>query len=221
MPRRNALTSRRRPQRARIQFQRLSVLHAPARRRASAASRPTGRASRAPPGAGSIRRVFRRCQPTLFSVLNPVSIQKRISRHDAPASAGGRSVRIIHGSSCPSSQMTIIVPRRRFDLALNAIPLPMMELPGAENGLRAGIRLPPSRRNVVFMRRRMYGCQPNERIFFHRFGLLSPRFVIAIARISEGMATDKRIERIACGFYPLARFVGGHDDSATGMAHPR
>ena len=28
-----------------------------------------------------------------------VSVQKRISRHDAPASFGGRSVKIIHGSS--------------------------------------------------------------------------------------------------------------------------
>ena len=49
--------------------------------------------------AGSVRRVFCHCQPTLFSALKPVSIQKRISRHDAPASAGSMSVRMVHGSS--------------------------------------------------------------------------------------------------------------------------
>ena len=68
------------------------------RRRASAASRPTGRASGAPPSRGQSA-FFRHCQPALFSALNPVSIQKRISRHDAPDSSGGRSVRIIHSAS--------------------------------------------------------------------------------------------------------------------------
>ena len=86
----------------------------------------------------------------------------------------------------------------RFDEALNAIPRPMKDLPGAETGLRAGMRLPPSMQNTVLMRRRMYGRRPRERIFSYSFGLLSPRPIIAIARIVGGMATH-----------------------ATGMAHPR
>ena len=57
--------------------------------------------------------------------------------------------------------MTIIVPRSRFDEALNAVPPPMKDLPEPETGLRAGIRFPPSRQNVVFMHWRMYGCQRN------------------------------------------------------------
>ena len=36
------------------------------------------------------------------------------------------------------------------------------------------------------------------------------------------MATDKRIERLACRVYPLAGLVGGHGDPRDrGMAHPR
>ena len=71
----------------------------------------------------------------------------------------------------------------------------MKELPGAETGLRAGIGFPPSMQNTVSMRCRMYGCQRSERIFFHSFGLLSPRSVIAIARIVGGMATDSKREK--------------------------
>ena len=48
------------------------------RSQASEASQPTKPASGAPTLAGSVRRVFRHCQPTLFSALKPVSIQKRI-----------------------------------------------------------------------------------------------------------------------------------------------
>ena len=117
--------------------------------------------------------------------------------------------------------MTIIVPGRRFDLALNAIPLPMKELPGLETSLRAGIRSPPSRRNVVFMHWRMYGCQPNERIFSHSFGLLSPRSVIMITRISEGMATDSRSSGSQTGSIHLPFMLAGMTVHATGMAHPR
>ena len=61
----------------------------------------------------------------------------------------------------------------------------------------------------------MYGCHPSERIFFHSFGLLSPRSVIAIARIAGGMATDKRL-RLGGVVYPLAGLVGGHDDPLHG-----
>ena len=72
----------------------------------------------------------------------------------------------------------------------------------------------------------MYGRQPNERIFSHSFGLLSPRSVIAIARIVGGMATGKRIERLDRRVYSLARFVGGHGnprdgDGASPINHAR
>ena len=97
----------------------------------------------------------------------------------------------------------------------------MKDLPGAETGLRAGIRLPPSRRNVVFMDWRMYGCHPNERIFSHRFGLLSPRSAIAIARIVGGMAIDKRLAARAPGSIHLPGLLAGMATHATGMAHPR
>ena len=69
----------------------------------------------------------------------------------------------------------------------------MKDLPGPKTGLRAGIRFPPSMQNTVSMRRRMHGRQPSERIFSHRLGLLSPRPVIATARIVGGMALDKRL----------------------------
>ena len=108
-------------------------------------------------------------------------------------SVEGRSVRIIQVSDRFSPQMTIIVPRSRFDEYLNAVPRPMKDPPRPETGLRAGIRIPPSMRNTVSMRRRMYGRQRNDRIYSHRLGLLSPRSVIAIARIAGGMATDKRL----------------------------
>ena len=120
----------------------------------------------------------------------------------------------------------------------------MEDLPGAETGLRAGIiRFPPSMQNTVSMRRRMYGCHLNERIFSHRFGLLSPRpviaiarivggmattvrrdcgvAVIAIARIVGGMATDKRLAARAPGSIHLPGLLAGMTTHATGMAHPR
>ena len=109
----------------------------------------------------------------------------------------------------------------RFDLALNADPLPMKELPGPETGLRAGVRIPPARRNVVFTRRRMYGCHPSLCIFFHSFGLLSPRSAITIARTDLGMATDRESSGLIVGSIHLPFLLAGMTTHATGMAHPR
>ena len=58
---------RRRPQRARNPIQRLSVLRAAAESERQQRPRRTRRASAAPPSRGAVLRVFRRCQPTLFS----------------------------------------------------------------------------------------------------------------------------------------------------------
>ena len=78
-----------------------------------------------------------------------------------------------------------------------------------------------SMQNTLSMRRRMYGRQPNERIFSHSFGLLSPRSVIATARIVEGMAIDKRLARLARGVIHLPDLLAGMATHATGTAHPR
>ena len=43
-------------------------------------------------------------------------------KYAAPASAGGRSSSMLHGSPRPSRRMTIIAPRSRFAEALIAIP---------------------------------------------------------------------------------------------------
>ena len=67
----------------------------------------------------------------------------------------------------------------------------------------------------------MRGRQPNERIFSHSFGLLSPRSAIAIARIVGGMATDKRLAVRAPGSIHLPGLLAGMTTHATGMAHPR
>ena len=118
---------------------------------------------------------------------------------------------------------TIALRRRlmRFDLALNSDPLPMKDLPGPETGLRAGIRFPPSRRNVVFTRRRMYRCHPSLCIFFHSFGLLSPRSAVTITLIPLGMATDSRSSSSHVGSIHLPFLLAGMTTHATGMAHPR
>ena len=117
--------------------------------------------------------------------------------------------------------MTIIVPRSRLDAALNAVPHLMKQLFRPETGLRAGIRVPFSGRKVVFMDCRMYGRQPNEIIFSHRFGLLKPRSVITIALMRVGMATDSRSSCSTAGSVHLPGLLPGGTTHATGMAHPR
>ena len=56
---------------------------------------------------------------------------------------------MIHVSDLPSPRMAIIVTRRRWDDALNAIPRPMKARSVAETGLRAGIRITPIFRGIT------------------------------------------------------------------------
>ena len=95
---------------------------------------------------GSILRVLCHCHPTPLSALKPSSIQNRSAYQHTPVSSGDRSVITTHGSSWPLSQTTIIVPRRRLLVFLNAVPAPIYAWPGPGTRDRAGRRVPPSDR---------------------------------------------------------------------------
>ena len=62
------------------------------------------------------------------------------------------------------------------------------------------------------MRWRMYGCQPRSCIFSHRSGLLSPRSRHRDYPHAVGNGDRQQIQHLDHRFYPLALFVGGHDD---------
>ena len=82
---------------------------------------------------GSVMRVCCHCQPARFVTLKPCSIQARSPYQQAALAAGGRSVRINHGSVYPSSQQASNVQWSWRGARLKAVPVPCQREPGGAN----------------------------------------------------------------------------------------
>ena len=69
-----------------------------------------------------------------------------------PASSGGRSVRMIQGSSCSTYQTANRVQRRFTVGVLKAVPQPIQAVSGRETKCCAGNRRPPWAQKLTFFR---------------------------------------------------------------------
>src|ERR1051326_4945684 len=112
---------------------------------------------------GSSIRVCCHCHPPLLTSLNPCSIQLRSPYQEAAPCCGKRSLKINHGSSCPTPHQPSNVPAICRLGVENAVPAPHQLLPCRGTIRLSGKKdLAPSGRKRPPALMRISGCQPTS-----------------------------------------------------------